>query len=279
MHNRQKYHIWREAALFFLWAILTIGSAISSVKIQMNPHNDSIKTLGKIPEKGSPGPLQQKKVVSEAELKAEVPELVQYHKVIYKLWHSFWPNKDIGGIVQSFEDIRKGANNIKNAKLPGILRDKKKLWDENVERLIGIVNEMSEAIDNGDSVLILKKAEELHSQYEKLVRIVKPVIKELGEFHQILYVLYHYYVPEYNVKKIKETAPELRNKAEKLKEERLLEKIKSSARDEFKVRVNKLYDEVLSFVELVEGNFDAKSVKRKIEKVHSSYQAVEKLFD
>lgn len=279
MHNRQKYHIWREAALFFLWAILTIGSAISSVKIQMNPHNESIKTLEAIPEKGSPGPLQQKKVVSEAELKAEVPELVQYHKVIYKLWHSFWPNKDIGGIVQSFEDIRKGANNIKNAKLPGILRDKKKLWDENVERLIGIVNEMSEAIDNGDSVLILKKAEELHSQYEKLVRIVKPVIKELEEFHQILYVLYHYYVPEYNVKKVKETAPELRNKAEKLKEERLLEKIKSSARDEFKVRVNKLYDEVLSFVELVEGNFDAKSVKRKIEKVHSSYQAVEKLFD
>lgn len=279
MHNRQKYHIWREAALFFLWAILTIGSAISSVKIQMNPHNESIKTLEAIPEKGSPGPLQQKKVVSEAELKAEVPELVQYHKVIYKLWHSFWPNKDIGGIVQSFEDIRKGANNIKNAKLPGILRDKKKLWDENVERLIGIVNEMSEAIDNGDSVLILKKAEDLHSQYEKLVRIVKPVIKELEEFHQILYVLYHYYVPEYNVKKIKETAPELRNKAEKLKEERLLEKIKSSARDEFKVRVNKLYDEVLSFVELVEGNFDAKSVKRKIEKVHSSYQAVEKLFD
>ncbi len=279
MHNRQKYHIWREAALFFLWAILTIGSAISSVKIQMNPHNESIKTLGKIPEKGSPGPLQQKKVVSEAELKAEVPELIQYHKVIYKLWHIFWPNKDIGGIVQSFEDIRRGANNIKNAKLPGILRDKKKLWDENVERLIGIVNEMSEAIDSGDSVLILKKTEELHSQYEKLVRIVKPVIKELEEFHQILYVLYHYYVPEYNVKKIKETAPELRNKAEKLKEERLLEKIKSSARDEFKVRVNKLYDEVLSFVELVEGNFDAKSVKRKIEKVHSSYQAVEKLFD
>ncbi|CUU10845.1 hypothetical protein JGI3_02395 [Candidatus Kryptobacter tengchongensis] len=279
MHNRQKYHIWREAALFFLWAILTIGSAISSVKIQMNPRNESIKTLGKIPEKGSPGPLQQKKVVSEAELKAEVPELIQYHKVIYKLWHIFWPNKDIGGIVQSFEDIRRGANNIKNAKLPGILRDKKKLWDENVERLIGIVNEMSEAIDSGDSVLILKKTEELHSQYEKLVRIVKPVIKELEEFHQILYVLYHYYVPEYNVKKIKETAPELRNKAEKLKEERLLEKIKSSARDEFKVRVNKLYDEVLSFVELVEGNFDAKSVKRKIEKVHSSYQAVEKLFD
>lgn len=259
MHNRQKYHIWREAALFFLWAILTIGSAISSVKIQMNPRNESIKTLGKIPEKGSPGPLQQKKVVSEAELKAEVPELIQYHKVIYKLWHIFWPNKDIGGIVQSFEDIRRGANNIKNAKLPGILRDKKKLWDENVERLIGIVNEMSEAIDSGDSVLILKKTEELHSQYEKLVRIVKPVIKELEEFHQILYVLYHYYVPEYNVKKIKETAPELRNKAEKLKEERLLEKIKSSARDEFKVRVNKLYDEVLSFVELVEGNFDAKT--------------------
>lgn len=212
------------------------------------------------------------------ELKAEVPELTAYHKVIYKLWHVLWPGKNVKGIAEIYPDILSGAENLKMAKLPGILRDKEKIWKENVDKLINIVNDLKTAIDNNDSVQILKKSEELHSQYEKLVRIIKPVTKELDEFHQVLYVLYHYYVPEYNIEKIKSTAPELKQKMEALKKSKLPERLKAKEK-EFQNAIIKLEKEVDNFVKLSSGKFDRETITSSLNRVHTAYQKVEKIFD
>lgn len=212
------------------------------------------------------------------ELKSDVPELTAYHKVIYKLWHVLWPDKNIKGIAEIYPDILSGAENLKNAKLPGILRDKEKIWNENVGILVKIVAELKTAIDNNDSVKILTISEKLHSQYEKLVRIIKPVTKELDEFHQVLYVLYHYYVPEYNVEKIKTTAPKLKQKFDALKESKLPERLKAKEK-EFKNAISELEKVVDDFVKLSMDKFDKKTITESLNKVHSAYQKVEKVFD
>lgn len=54
----------------------------------------------------------------------------------------------------------------------------------------------NEAASSGDNESLLNAAEELHSKYENLVRIIRPVIKEIDEFHKILYVIYHKYYPD-----------------------------------------------------------------------------------
>jgi len=141
------------------------------------------------------------------ETKPEVKELTKYHKVIYKLWHVAWPNKDINMIIQLYDDLKNGADEVANAKLPGILRDKEKAWKENVEKLLLSINNLKNAIDKRDTSEILKLAEDIHTIYETLVKVIKPPIKEVDEFHQTLYVLYHYYVPEHNIEKIKTLIP------------------------------------------------------------------------
>ncbi|MEN3039035.1 MAG: hypothetical protein ABDI07_07790 [Candidatus Kryptonium sp.] len=212
------------------------------------------------------------------ETKSEVPELREYHKVIHKLWHVMWAEKNIKGIAQMYNDIESGAISVKNAKLPGILRDKEEMWNENVNSLMRIVGELKEAIKSNDSLMILKKTEELHSQYEKLVKIIKPKIRELDEFHQVLYVLYHYYVPEYNVEAIRSVLPSLREKMEKLKASKLPGNLKAKE-DDFKKRLNELDKAVDDFVKLFNGKFDEKIVKEKMEALHSRYKLVEKLVE
>jgi len=212
------------------------------------------------------------------ETKPEVKELTKYHKVIYKLWHVAWPNKDINMIIQLYDDLKNGADEVANAKLPGILRDKEKAWKENVEKLLLSINNLKNAIDKRDTSEILKLAEDIHTIYETLVKVIKPPIKEVDEFHQTLYVLYHYYVPEHNIEKIKTLIPELLQKTERLKNASLPERLKQKE-EKFKKIVAELDREVSNFIKVVENNKDKKTIKNAMDKVHQKYQALEKIFE
>ncbi len=212
------------------------------------------------------------------EAKPEAKELTQYHKVIHKLWHVAYPNKDINMIIQLYDDLKDGADKIANAKLPGILRDKEKIWKENVEKLLLSINNLKNAIDKKDTHEILKSAEAIHTMYEALVKVIKPPIKEVDEFHQTLYVLYHYYVPEYNIEKIKMLIPELLQKMKNLKNASIPEKLKQKE-GKFKTLVLELEKELSNFVLAVESDKDKTTIKNAMEKVHQKYQAIEKIFE
>jgi zinc protease len=222
--------------------------------------------------------LKQKFLAQTDETKLEVKELTQYHEVIYKLWHIAYLNKDINMIIKLYDDLKDGADKVANAKLPGILRDKEKIWKENAEKLLLSINNLKNAIDKKDTTEILKSAETIHAMYETLTKVIKPPIKEVDDFHQTLYVLYHYYVPENNIEKIKTLIPELLQKVKNLKNASLPDKLKQKE-EKFKTIVLELDKEVLNFISAVENNKDKTSIKNAMEKVHQKYQALEKLFE
>ncbi len=153
---------------------------------------------------------------TEEEIKSDVPELKALHEVIFKLWHDAWQNKNIELLKELVPAIDSHAVKIQSAKLPNILQDKKVKWNEGLTKLKEIVNEYHKAATTTDTQKILDAAEKLHAQYEKLARMIKPVLKEVEAFHQILYTLYHYYMPEYNKDKIKASVLDLQRKMEDL---------------------------------------------------------------
>lgn len=214
---------------------------------------------------------------SDDELKAEVPELFEFHDVIYKIWHNAWPEKDTEMLIELLPEVEEGSEKVINAELPGILRDKKQKWQDNIDELKIIVNEYRNATKENDKQKLLDAAEKLHSQFEKLVRIIRPVIKEIEDFHVVLYKLYHYYMPEEDHAKIKSSIIELKKQMDILNKAKLPERRKSKEKDFIAAR-EKLSKSVNELVKALK-KYNIKTIKQKIEIMHTNYQSLEKVFD
>lgn len=220
---------------------------------------------------------QEHQECTDAELKAEVPELSDFHDVIYKVWHNAWPNKDVNLLVELLPEIEVGSDKIVKAELPGILRDKKQTWQENVSKLQSIVGEYKSSTSPVDTQKLLDAAENLHAQFEKLVRIIRPILKEIEDFHSVLYKLYHYYMPEDNREKIKSSIKGLKEKMNILDKASLPERRKSKEKEFVASRkaLSKSVDDLVRSLK----KYNQKKVSDKIEIMHSNYQALEKVFE
>jgi hypothetical protein len=212
------------------------------------------------------------------EVNSEVKELSAFHTVIYKIWHTAWPKKDIGLLQSLLPEVEKGAQNIASAKLPGILRDKQSKWETAVHNFKNCVDDYKSASDKKDSTALLSAAEKLHSQYEGLVRTIRPLLKEVDLFHQELYMVYHYYMPEKKADKIQASAKILAERMNDLKKAQLPERL-NSRKAAFDKAVSELNTPVEKLTEVIMKKADAKKIDEAILLVHTKYQDLEKVFD
>jgi hypothetical protein len=212
------------------------------------------------------------------EVNSEVKELMEFHDVIYQIWHTGWPQKDIKLLISLTPDIEKGFDKIRNTELPGILRDKKSKWDDGLKKFKIIVEMYKAAAAKKDSVLILNTAEKIHSQFEALVRMVRPVLKEVDAFHQELYVLYHYNMPKYDYMKVQKSAVALKEKMKDLMKAQLSERMKAK-KDAFEKCKTELNTTVDKLNEVAAKSDDKSAINTAVDAVHSKYQELEKIFD
>jgi hypothetical protein len=220
---------------------------------------------------------QEQKAPSATETKAAVPALTNFHTVIYQLWHVAWPQKDHERLGKLLPDIEKHSAEIAAAKLPGILREKQNAWDENVKALQEIVGEYKTAVEKQNNPQLLDAAEKLHTQYERLVRVIRPALRELDDFHTVLYGLYHYYTPAYDLEQIKSSVSELQVRMEALNNATLPERLKKKE-VAFVASREKLAASVAALAETLPSN-DEKTIKAAIETMHSDYEALQRVFD
>ena len=125
---------------------------------------------------------------------------------------------------------------------------------------------------------MLTSAEELHSNFEMLVRIIKPVTKEVDEFHKVLYMIYHHYGPNKNTAELNKAIDDLYMRADELKN-CVLPKWASNKKDEFTKAADELYTSTKELKDLKDSKADAKVIDGGIDKVHTNYQKLEALFD
>lgn len=212
------------------------------------------------------------------EVNSEVKELTEFHDVIYQIWHTGWPQKDIKLLVSFTPEVEKGFNRIRNVELSGILRDKKSKWNEGLRKFKINVEMYKGAAAKNDSVGILNAAEKLHMQYEALVRIVKPVLKEVEAFHQELYMLYHYNMPKYDYMKVQKSAVVLKVKMKDLMKAQLSERMnaKKDSFEKCKTELNTAVDNLNAV--MIKGD-DKNAINGAVDAVHFRYQELEKVFD
>ena len=210
------------------------------------------------------------------EMKSSVPALDAMHEVIMPLWHDAWPNKDVKTMAAMVPDIERHMAAINKAELPGILRDKQALWVAGVADLNATVAAYKAAAAAGNNDDLLKAAEKLHSQYEGLVKIVRPVLKEMEDFHASLYVLYHYQMSPFQLAKATESIQALKLKMDVLNKAVLPDRMKAQ-NDAFTSQRARLSKSVDTLVALLPGKDEAK-IKEAIEMMHAGYENLEKVF-
>lgn len=220
---------------------------------------------------------QDTKSAHEAELKSQVPALKQFHTQIYQLWHNAWPKKDTVMMAALLPDIEKGVAEVAAAELPGILREKKAAWKEGVTQLQEIAGKYKTALAGTDLQAKLDAAEKLHAQYERMVRIIRPAMKEVDAFHQVLYMIYHYYMPERQMDKLTAAVMELSLKMDTLDAATLPERLmkKEAA---FNGARTKLSASV-AYLKGVVTSKEEKKIVDAVRRMHGDYEALEKVFE
>ena len=217
-----------------------------------------------------PGPAQ-----NAADAVARVPELDAFHEVIFKIWHEAWPDKNVAMLEELLPEVEKGISEVASAKLPGILREKKTLWEEGVQKLQSAGENYRAAVSAKDETKLLAAAETLHSRFEMLMRSIRPAMKELDDFHSVLYMLYHNYLPEYDLGKIRTSVAELKEKMAALNKAQIPASAKDSA-FEFQAARERLSSSVDALEASLQTNSE-KEIKAAVETMHSNYQALNKL--
>ncbi|RPI07124.1 MAG: hypothetical protein EHM64_00425 [Ignavibacteriae bacterium] len=220
---------------------------------------------------------QVKDSIALADANAQVPALSEFHSVIYPLWHTAWPDKNIKMLVELTPEIDKLTQAVVTATLPGILREKQAAWENGIKELLSVVKEYKAAVTPVDSQKLLQAAEDLHRQYEKLVRIIRPSLKELAAFHSVLYVVYHYYLPQWELEKIRSSVIGLREKMDLLNQAQLSKRQESKSAAFTAARSN--LDTALRELEAAAHAGERKAITDKINSLHTKYQEIEEVFN
>lgn len=215
--------------------------------------------------------------IDSTEITSSVPELFEFHDVIYVIWHEAYPSKDITALKGMVEKIKPYMEKINSAKLPGIMQDKKDKWQEGLKVLNASAENYYKTAEGEDNQAMLDAAEKLHADFEMMVRILRPVNKEVDSYHKDLYVIFHKFYPSKDYKSIEGLIDGMITKAEACINSKLPKRLEEKT-EEYKKLTKELVDKTIALKDALKTN-DEKSIDKAIDDMHSKYQDVEKLFD
>ncbi|MBU4267246.1 MAG: hypothetical protein KJ808_00105 [Acidobacteria bacterium] len=215
--------------------------------------------------------------IPDPETDSTVPELIDFHDIIYPIWHTAFPAKDYNALRGFLPEIEAGMARINAAALPGILREKKQAWESGLAEFNWAVDAYKKAAAGSDDQALLDAAELLHMRFEMQVRAIRPVAREVDAYHKVLYVVYHKYLPEKKYAEIGNVAADMVAKAEAVTKATLSKRLAAKI-EAFQAAAAKLLAETKALEAAGKAGLE-KDIPQLVEKVHSAYQALEKVFN
>jgi hypothetical protein len=224
---------------------------------------------------GNTGFTQQDSL--DNELSNNVKELSDFHEIIYPIWHTAYPENDYKALRGYEAEVSQLASKIYSAKLPGILRERQDKWNKGLIDFKNAVEEYSRAAKDTNNKNILDAAENLHSKFEMMIRIIRPVMKEIDEFHKVLYVVYHKNLPAEDYNSIKNSCKEFIKKAEDIINAKLPKRLEGKTKN-FKDAANELLTASKELDKVCNSGVNEK-IKPAVNTLHAKYQNLEKIFE
>ncbi len=217
--------------------------------------------------------------IDSSEITSNVPELTDFHDIIYPMWHEAYPAKDINALKEFVPQIKIHMDKLNHATLPGILKDKESGWKNRLNELNSAAENYYKASEDENDEALLAATENLHYQYEMMMRIIRPVMKEIDEYHQTLYIIYHKLYPDKKYKEIAALVDELILKADAITQYPK-DKLKKRLGDntaKFDLAAMELYNATVYLKEVLKSS-DQKEKDTAVENMHTKYQQLVSVF-
>jgi hypothetical protein len=211
-----------------------------------------------------------------AETRSEVPALTAFHEVIFPLWHEAWPHKNYALMRELLPQVKSHMDAIAAATLPGILREKQAGWDAAVAALKQVVSRYEAAAAHGPDQALADAVEELHERYESLVRLIRPVMKELDAFHAVLYRVYHHELPGKAFERIAASAAEMADRCGELAAASVPKRF-AELEPKLRPAIASLCEATAALKTTAAGS-DHDATAKAVESVHSAYEGVQSIF-
>lgn len=212
----------------------------------------------------------------EEMVKPRLDGLSEFHEVLQPIWHAAYPEKDYQAIKESVPEFKERMEVIQNADLPGFFREKEEEFKKKREALANAVLDFEKKAKGDNNQELLKATENLHTAYEILVRVFAPRVKELENFHLVLYPVWHVALPDKDYDALIASAPKFQEKMDLLMKVELSEKFKGISKEftEKRTALNKSLDE---FVKACNKK-DKKGIEEKLDKMHTAYMDLDEVF-
>ncbi len=210
------------------------------------------------------------------ETRAEVPALTSLHEVVYPLWHDAWPSRNFELVADLLPGVRERVAAVRSAELPGILRDRKKEWDAGVSALSASLDLYEKAVAARDETGMLDAVEALHADFERLVRVVRPAMRELDAYHVELYVVYHRILPGKDLDRMPAAADAMAEKCRALAAAAVPKRF-AAEEEQIRREIGILCRETEGLREAARGR-DPEAVAAAVETVHERYRKLEAIF-
>lgn len=217
--------------------------------------------------------------IDSSEITSSVPALTDFHEIIFPMWHTAYPDKDISTLKGFVPQIKTAVEAINNAALPGILQDKEEAWKSQLRELNAAAEAYYKAAEGNEDEALLIAAEKLHMNYERMNRVIRPVLKEMDEYHQTLYVIYHKLYPDKKYDEMAKLMDSMVEKADAIvtyPREKLTKRLGDHVA-EFDLAAKELYTATVAFREVLGGNDPVKK-DEAVQHVHAMYQQLESVF-
>jgi hypothetical protein len=107
--------------------------------------------------------------------------------------------------------------------------------------------------------------------------VTRPPLKEIDAFHTVLYGIYHYYMPQEDMAKLKTSVAELKVKMDTLNTVKLSERMKK--REEGFIAARAKLSTSVDAVVTALATEKKDQIKKAIHTMHADYEALEKVFE
>jgi flagellar motility protein MotE (MotC chaperone) len=223
--------------------------------------------------------IQTKKEQAEVtEMKRPgVEGLREFHEVLYPVWHEFLPNGDYESVRKAVPEFQKSKEILMKAELPLFYQHVKDEFEKKREELALSIEKLDSVAQTKDDKKLEEAVENMHSAFEQMARVLAPRMKEMEQFHLVLYPLWHEAMPNKDYQAIKDAVPSLESKMDALMKAEIPEDFKDIEPQIIEKR-EALGKAVEDLANVCRQNKDEKIID-ELTQMHESYRALDGIFE
>jgi hypothetical protein len=244
-------------AVFFIVYLSTLGCGVLGCKKE----SQTIKEQAPVAEMTRP----------------RVEGLKEFHEVLFPVWHEFLPNGDYESIRKAVPEFKKSMEIVMKAELPLYYQHVKDDFEKKREGLALSIERLDSVAQTKDDEKLAEAVANMHSAFEQTARVLAPRMKEIGDFHLVLYPLWHEAMPNKDYQAIKSSIPPLESKMDALMKAQIPEEFKDIETRIIEKR-EALKKSVDDLANACRQNKDKKIID-KLTQMHESYRDLDGVFE